>query len=150
MVGFGVGAIVSAFYLAGVKAEGTRGRLLLWLGVLSGLAPVALAFSPNLLLAVLATAGMGLSQGGFMTLGAAMVQTMAPDAIRGRMMGVYSWHMLGFMASFNLVNGTLVSFTGLTASVVLVVGGIGFVAVVALSLGRATLRRLYSQGVPAT
>ena len=150
MVGYGVGAIVAALYLAGVKAEGTRGRLLLWLGVLSGLAPAALGLSPNLLLAVLATAGMGLSQGGFMTLSAAMMQTIAPDEIRGRMMGVYNWHILGFMASFNLVNGTLVSFTGLSASIVLAAGGIGFVAVAVLSLGRVPLRQLYSQGVPAT
>ena len=150
MVGYGLGAIAFALYLAGVKAEGARGRLLLWLGVLSGLAPAGLALSPNLLWAVIATSGMGLSQGGFMTLSAAMMQTVAPDAIRGRMMGVYNWHILGFMASFNLVNGTLVDFTGLTASMVLAAGGIGFVAVTVLSLGRVSLRQLYSQGVPAT
>ena len=150
MVGYGVGAIVAALYLAGVKGEGTRGRLLLWLGIFSGLAPAALGLSPNLLLAVLATAGMGLFQGGFMTLSAAMMQVVAPDEIRGRMMGVYNWHILGFMASFNLVNGTLVDFTALNASVVLAAGGIGFVAVAVLSLGRVSLRQLYFQGVPAT
>ena len=150
MVGYGVGAIVAALYLAGVEAEGTRGRLLLWLGIFSGLAPAALGLSPNLLLAVLATVGMGFSQGGFMTLSAAMMQIIAPDAIRGRMMGVYNWHILGFMASFNLVNGTLVEFTALSAAVVLAAGGIGFVAVVALSLGRVSLRHLYARGVPAT
>ena len=150
MVGYGGGAIVAALYLAGVKAEGIRGRLLLWLAIFSGLAPAALALSPNLLLAVFATAGMGFFQGGFMTLSAAMMQIVAPDAIRGRMMGVYNWHILGFMASFNLVNGTLVDFTALNASVVLAAGGIGFVAVTVMSLGRVPLRQLYSHGVPAT
>ena len=150
MVGYGGGAIVAALYLAGVKAEGSRGRLLLWLGIFSGLAPAALGLSPNLLLAVLAAAGMGFFQGGFMTLSAAMMQIIAPDAIRGRMMGVYNWHILGFMASFNLVNGTLVEFTALSASVVLAAGGIAFVAVVVLSLGRVSLRQLYARGVPAT
>ncbi len=85
-----------------------------------------------------------------MALGAAILQSIAPDAIRGRLMGVYNLHITGFMASFNLVNGTLVDFTGLNASVVLGAGGIGFVAVAVLSLGRVPLRQLYSQGVPAT
>ena len=150
MVGYGGGAIVSALYLAGVKTEGSRGRLLLWLAVLSGLAPAGLAFSPNLLVAVVATAGMGIAQGGFMTLSAAMMQIIAPDEIRGRMMGVYNWHILGLMASFNLINGTLVDFTALSASVVLAAGGIGFVAVAVMSLGRVQMRQLYSQGIPAT
>ena len=150
MVGYGGGAIVSALYLAGVKTEGSRGRLLLWLAVLSGLTPAGLAFSPNLLVAVVATAGMGLAQGGFMTLSAAMMQIIAPDEIRGRMMGVYNWHILGLMASFNLINGTLVDFTALSASVVLAAGGVGFVAVAVMSLGRVQMRQLYSQGVPAT
>ena len=85
-----------------------------------------------------------------MTLSHAMVQTIAPDAIRGRLMGVYSWHIQGFMATFNLVNGTLVGFTALTASIVLAAGGAGFLIMVTLSMGRAPLRQLYGRGVPAT
>ena len=150
MVGFGFGAIIAAMYLAGVKAEGRRGRLLLFFGVLSGLTPAALALSPNLLLAVLSTVVMGFAQGGFMTLSGAMIQTIAPDAIRGRMMGVYNWHILGFMASFNLVNGTLADITALTAPVILGGGGVAFVLVMVSSLGRMPLRRLYAQGVAAT
>jgi MFS family permease len=150
MVGYGGGAIVAALYLAGAKAGGNRGRLLLWLGILSGVTPAALGLSPNLMVAVLATAGMGLSQGGFMTVSAAMMQNIAPDEIRGRMMGVYNMHILGLMASFNMINGTLVDFTALNASIVLAAGGIGFVAVAILGMSRVTLRQLYSQGVPVT
>jgi MFS family permease len=142
--------MVTAVMLAGVRSERTRGKLYLWLGVLSGLTPIGLALSPNLPLAVLSTAGMGLAQGGFMTLTHAMIQTMAPDAIRGRMMGVYSWHIQFFMASFNLVNGTLAGYTALTAPLVLGAGGVGFLIAVTLSMGRVPLRQLYSRGVPAT
>ncbi len=149
MVGYGAAALVTALGLAGVESERTRGRLFLWLGVLSGLTPFALAMSPNLPLAVLAAAGMGLSQGGFMTLSHAMLQTLAPDAIRGRLMGVYSWHIQGFMASFNLINATVAGFTSLTAAIVLTAGGIGFVGVMCLSFIRNPLRLLYSRGVPA-
>ena len=84
-----------------------------------------------------------------MTISSAMLQAIAPDGIRGRLMGVYNWHILGFMASFNLVNGTLADVTILTAPVILGGGGLAFVIVMAASLGRMPLRRLYAQGVPA-
>jgi MFS family permease len=149
MVGYGIAALIMALGLAGVRSERTRGRLFLWLGVLSGISPIALALSPNLPLAILSTAVMGLSQGGFMTLSHAMLQSMAPDAVRGRLMGVYSWHIQGFMASFNLINGTLAGFTALTAPLILGFGGVGFVLVMAFSFARVSLRDLYAKGVPA-
>ena len=150
MAAYGVAALMTSFYLAGVKSEGTRGRLFLVLAVLSGGTLAALAVSPNLELAILAAGGMGFAQGGFMTMSHSMLQSIAPDEIRGRLMGVYSWHIQGFMASFNLINGTLAAFTALTASMVLAFGGIGFMIVVVLSLGRLPLRQLYTRGVPAT
>lgn len=150
MVGYGAGALVTALALAGVRSEPARGKIFLWLAVLSGITPLALALSTNLPLAILAAAGMGVSQGGFMTISSAMLQAVAPDGIRGRLMGVYNWHILGFMASFNLVNGTLADVTLLTAPVILGGGGLAFVIVMGFSLGRSPLRRLYAQGVPAT
>ena len=157
MVGFGAAALVAALGLAGVQSEATRGRLFLWLAVLSGITPICLAFSPNLPLAILSTAGMGFAQGGFMTLSQAVLQSIVPDAIRGRMMGVYSWHIQGFMASFNMVNGTLAGLTVLTAPIVLGLGGASivlgaggtlFVIVIAFSFSKVPLRHLYNQGVP--
>ena len=150
MVGYGAGALVTALALAGVRSESVRGRLFLWLAVFSAVTPVALAVSPNLPLAILSAAGMGVSQGGFMTISAAMLQAIAPDGVRGRVMGVYNLHILGFMASFNMVNGTLADVTPLTAPVILGVGGLVFLVVVTLSLGRVPLRQLYARGVPAT
>ena len=150
MVGYGIGALVTTLGLAGVRSESVRGKLFLWLAVLSGVTPVALALSPNLTLAMLSALGMGISQGGFMALGAVILQSIAPDAIRGRLMGVYNLHITGFMASFNLVNGTLADVGMLTASLILGAGGVAFVVVVGFSFIRIPLRRLYSSGVPAT
>ena len=149
MVAYGAAALVTALGLAGVRSERARGKMFLWLGVLSGITPIALGLSPNLTLAMLAAAAMGFSQAGFMTLSHAMLQTLSPDAIRGRLLGVYSWHIQGFMASFNLVNGTLATIEGITASIILGAGGIAFVVVMAGSLGRIPLRQLYTRGVPA-
>ncbi len=84
-----------------------------------------------------------------MTLSHAMLQTIAPDAIRGRLMGVYSWHTNGFMASFNMVNGVMAEFSPLTAPIILGAGGLGFLAIVILSFARVPLRQLYARGVPA-
>ena len=150
MVGYGAAALVTALLLAGVRSERARGQLFLWLAVSSGVTPLFLGLAPNLPLAVLAAAGMGFAQGGFMTLSHSMLQSIAPDAIRGRLMGVYSWHTQGFMASFNLANGTLAAFTALTAPLVLAGGGVAFLIVVGLSMGRVPLRQLYARGVPAT
>ena len=150
MVGYGAGALVTALALAGVRSDAVRGRLFMWLAIFSAVTPVALAMSPGLVLAMLSAAGMGVAQGGFMTISAAMLQAIAPDSIRGRMMGVYNLHILGFMASFNLVNGTLAEVTPFTAPVILGVGGLAFLVVVSLSFGRVTLRQLYARGVPAT
>ena len=149
MVGYGGAAMLVALGLGGVQSERVRGRLFPILGVLSGLTPVALAFSPHLPMAVLATAAMGATQAGFMTLVNGMVQTISPDAIRGRVMSVNSWHIQGFMATFNLVNGALASFTTLTASLILGAGGVGFVVVMLASFVRAPLRWMYQSGVPA-
>ena len=149
MVAFGFPALLTSMALAGVTSDRIRGRLFLWTGVLSGITPIALAYSPNLPLAILAVAGMGASQSGFMLIGGGMLQAIAPDAIRGRLMSVYSWHILGFMASFNLINGTLASIDGITASLVLGVGGILFVATMAFSFIRHPLRSLYGRGIPA-
>ena len=147
MVAYGAPAMVTSLALAGVRGEGTRGRLFLWLGILSGLSPVALALSPNLALVILSVAVMGASQSGFMTLSGGMVQSLAPDAIRGRLMSVHGWHIQGFMASFNLVNGTLAAITALSAASILGAGGILFVIVMAGSFARVPLRQVYGEGV---
>ena len=149
MVAYGAGALVTALALAGVRSDHIRGRVFFWLAILSGITPMALGLSPDLSFAMLAAAGMGASQGGFMTLSHGIIQSIVPDGIRGRLMGVYSWHTQGFMASFNLVNASLVGATALTASLILSAGGIAFIAVVAFSLVRVPLRQLYARGAPA-
>ena len=147
MVGYGTGALVTAVTLAGVQGEATRGRLFLWMGVISGVASMALGLSPNLAVAMVAVTVMGVFQGGFMTLSGGMIQSIAPDAIRGRLMSVHSWHIQGFMASFNLFNGLLAGFSGLTAAWVLGGGGVAFIMVMVLSFARLPLREIYGRGL---
>jgi len=146
MMSVGAGGLASALLIAGVRDERIRGRLLLMAGVLSGCSMLALAASPNILVACLSAAVMGASQAAFMTLLAAMVQMMAPDAMRGRISGLNQINIGGTMAMVNLGNGFIADLVGSTA--VLTSLGVGFIIVMLLSLMVATLRNVYLGDAP--
>ena len=141
----GAGALVSAMTLAGIRSEATRGRLFLYLGLLSGVTPIILGLSFNMPMALAAAAGMGASQAGFMTITHTMIQSIVPDGIRGRVAGIYSMHVGGMMASVNLINGGLADY--INAPVLLSVGGVMFIVIMFLSLQRVTIRQIYTRGL---
>ena len=147
MMAVGGGALISVFTLAGIRSEETKGRLFLYTGVLSGLAPVLLAASNGMPMALVGAAAMGAAQGAFMTLTHTMIQSMIPDGIRGRIGAVYSVHIGGMMASANLINGGMAD--AIDAPLLLAVGGIGFVVVMFASLRMVSLRHIYTRGLTA-
>lgn len=144
MMAVGGGAMVAVVGIAGVQSEKNRGRLLLWMGLVSGLGNLGLAASQNMTIALIAAAVMGGAQGGFMTLTAVIIQSIVPDSIRGRVSSIYMLHIGGMMAIFNLVNGNLADVYG--AATVLAVTSTAFLGVLAMSLGLAPLRTLYFTG----
>ncbi len=160
MMSIGAGALISVFLLAGVTKESSKGRLFLNLGVLSGVAPLILAFSINMPMAVAASIMMGAAQAGYMTLTHTMIQTVTDDGVRGRVGAVYSVHIGGIMASMNLANGALSDmqflridlFGGLLellpADTMLTAGGIFFIWSVLISWWLMTLRNIYQTGLP--
>ena len=147
MMSVGAGALVGVMVLGGLRSEATKGRALLWLGIFSGLTPLALAVSPSLPVALLSAVAMGASQATFMALFASIMQTIIPDGIRGRATSIHNLHIGGIMAVFNLVNGGLADLVG--APILLIAPGLAFVGVVGLSFGSLALRRLYTEGSPA-
>lgn len=147
MMAVGAGALVGVMGLTRVQSDSTRGRLLLVSGIVSGVAPIALAISPNLPLALLASASMGASQGGFVTLFATIVQSIIPDAIRGRVTSINNLHIGGIMASVNLVNGSLADIAG--APTILAATGVAFLMVMPLSFLSLHVRRLYAISGPS-
>ncbi len=163
MMGVGLGALCSSIYLAGVRDEAARGRLFWYSGILSGLAPCILGLSAAIPMAMslrhdqglflgvfLALAGvfaMGASQAGYMTLTHTMIQTIAPDAVRGRIGGIYSIHIGGTMALINLSNGYLADY--ISAPVILIGGGAVFVAMMFWSWQYISLRHIYTGGLRA-
>jgi MFS family permease len=145
MMAVGAGALIGVLGLSMIDRAQTRGRLLVVTGVVSGIAPVGLALSSTMPLALVSAAGMGAAQSVFMVLAAGFIQAEVPDAIRGRVMSVYLWSLGGIMALFNLMNGALGDIVG--SPVLLIVPGSIFAVVIPVSVLRLSLRQLYARGV---
>ena len=143
--GFGLGSAIGVLIIAGVASERTKGRLLLWTGIASGLAPILLAVSGHLVPAMLFTGLMGASQATFMAITSAYVLTISPDRLRGRISSLYVLHAGGIMAFANLGYGFLADLYN--ARVIFAITGALFVAVViGLSSSQPLLRRVYRTG----
>ena len=148
-MGVGIGALLTAVWLAGVRDERTRGKLFLAFGLSSGIGPIILAVSSDPWLSLAATVAMGVNQGGFMTISHTIIQSIVDDSVRGRVSGVYSFHVGGSMALANGANAGLVDVSFLNAPLVLSVGGVLFIIAIALSLGNRPLRHIYFPRVAA-
>lgn len=147
LAAIGFGGLVGSIYIGGVTSALTRGRLVLAMGVLSGLAELALGLTSTLPLAMGAAALMGGSGAALMTMGQAITQSLALDSYRGRLASLNTLSLGGVMSLMNLLNGFFGSHT--SAATLLVVNGGLFVAVMLLSLLALTPRRVYVTGIPA-
>lgn len=145
MMAVGAGALSSAIILAGISSDITKGRLFFAFGALSGLSSLALGLSPNLATALPSAIFLGVSSAAFMTLTHTMIQTIVPDGVRGRVGAIYSVHIGGMMASFNLLNGVLADYVG--APLILMVTGFAFALIVVASWQFVTMRVIYRGGV---
>jgi|TARA_B110000116_G_C16781147_1_gene558403 MFS family permease len=145
MSGVGIGALVTAVLLAGLKGSKERGQIFLVLALASGVTPIVLGFSSAGSISMIAAIFMGASGAGFMTITHTIMQMYTPDEVRGRVSGVYQMHIGVAMASANWINGELSDY--FTAPNVMIVGGVIFIIVVLASLTTRFLRQLY---YPAT
>jgi MFS family permease len=95
----GVGAVAAALGLAAVGARVRKGGILVWTGPIYGIALAAFAQTRwfPLALPILAVAGGAMILNNAVT--NTLLQTIVPDALRGRVMGFYAFVFLG-MAPF--------------------------------------------------
>ena len=143
--GFGLGSAIGVLILAGVASDKTKGQLLLWAGVTSGIAPILLAVSGHIVPAAVSSGLMGATQATFMALTAAYVLTISPDRLRGRISSLYVLHAGGIMAFANLGYGYLADV--FSARAIFVITGAIFIAVViGLTASQPLLRRVYRTG----
>jgi MFS family permease len=134
MAALGVGALAGAVVLA----LGMRARPPVWVIVVSAMTlaigALVLAVVHEFRLAVIALFAMGVG-GIIFTAGCnATLQLTAPDALRGRVMGLYSWVFVGVAPVGAFLMGWIAEHAGVAASLA-VGGGASMVGVAAITLG---------------
>ncbi len=149
MIGVGAGGIVGNLLLARVQGGKIRGQLFLWVGLASGVTPMIFGMALSIWQAMLSAACMGAATAAFMTLSHGMIQALAPDGIRGRVMGANTWHAQGTMAGFNAINGVLMDMPWMTVPLLLSSMGMIFVVLMGGSLMATHLRGIYARGLPS-
>ena len=125
MAATGVGAVVAALGLAAFESRVPKGRVLLWTGPVFGLAVALFAVNPwfPLALVILPVTGGAMILNNAVT--NTLLQTIVPDQLRGRVMGVYAFTFLG-MAPFGAFQaGWLAEHLG--APVAVALGGLACV-----------------------
>ena len=104
----GLGAATGAIGMAGLGGQARRARLVIGSSVLFGLLLTAAALAPNFPLALLLFTLTGCTMALNGILANTMLQLQAPDHLRGRVMGFYSFTVLG-MAPFGALQAGWVS-----------------------------------------
>ena len=142
----GLGALLVSLAIAPMRGQGLRGRLLLATAVVSSIGNIVLGLAPTLAIAMLATVVIGISHTGFMTMATIMIQSVSPDALRGRITSIYLIHAGGIMAFSYFINGVLADV--FDPAWILAAGALVFLGVILTSVFVPTPRRLYQAGVP--
>jgi MFS family permease len=113
----GVGAAGAALFMAGMGGRTHRARLVLGSSMLFGLALTAAALAPNFWWAIVlfTLAGCLMALNGIAA--NTMLQTQAPDHLRGRVMGLYSFVVLGMAPLGSLESGWIAEHYGVRTAV---------------------------------
>jgi MFS family permease len=128
----GIGAATGAIGMAGLGGQARRARLVIGSSVLFGVLLASAALAPNFPLALLLFTLTGCTMALNSILANTMLQLQAPDHLRGRVMGFYSFTVLGMGPLGALQAGWISEHFGVRTSLVL--GG-AVCLVVALSVG---------------
>lgn len=137
MAAVGVGALVSALGLAAFSGRVRRGRLVAWSSPVFGLAVAvfAVASSYRMALVVLLVAGFAMVLNNAAT--NTLLQSLTPDALRGRVMALWALVFVGFAPVGSLGIGALAARTG--APMGMMAGGL---------VSTLTTAWLWTRGVP--
>ena len=134
-----IGAFIAAMLIASLRRAG-RGKLLLGMGALVGVATLAIALSPWIWLSLPIMIVMGIGQAGRMTMSSALIQEQAQPAYRGRAMSVLMMQF-SLMQAGVFILGIAAEFVGIRWAVSVV--SLALLGLVALfASGSPTMRRL--------
>ena len=115
----GFGSLVGALMIASLGNFAYRGRLLTFGSFLAPILLVVFALLRWLPMSLLLLVGIGVGTILIMNLANAMIQTMTPERLRGRVMGAYTWVFFGSMPLGALWVGTLADRVGLSQAVII-------------------------------
>ena len=140
----GLGALMASIALAPIRGHGILGQLFLVSAVVSSFGNFILGVSAGLQFAMVGTVVIGISHAAFMTIATIMIQSVAPDYLRGRITSIYLIHAGGLMSFSYFANGVLADLY--EPSRILIIGGIAFLTVVIISWLIHTPRLIYKRG----
>ena len=103
----GIGAWIGALLIATLASSPHRTRLLMVAAIVSPLVQLAIALSGRFWLAAVLMPLNGLAVVSFLATANGLLQTSTPDALRGRMMGVHGFLMVGLNPVGGLLIGAL-------------------------------------------
>lgn len=119
----GLGALAAALWIASVAHRRLKGRTISAASLLFPVMLLLFSFTRVLSLSLLAIVAVGATNITVNNLANAIVQTLTPDAVRGRVMAVYMLGFFGFMPLGALLAGTLATVIGVPFTIVLGASG---------------------------
>ena len=145
LASFGLGAVFGVLIVAGIRSQRTKGIALLASAAGSSVGVLVMGFAPSLSTGLAGAFIMGLTQAPFMSLSITYIQSVVPDAIRGRVSSLFAMSALSLMAILNMVFGLIADIVGSVP--VLIVSGTVFIVVVLVVMAVVTkLRRVMIEG----
>jgi MFS family permease len=137
----GLGALVAAFSIAALSHRGSKGRMMIVGSIAFPLLIAVFSLTRSLWFSLAALLFVGGANIVMNNLANALVQTLTPDALRGRVMSVYMLGFFGFMPLGSLLAGAVATAIGVPLTVAL--GALGLLMCsLAVSFRIPSLRRL--------
>jgi MFS family permease len=116
MSAVGAGALIGALAVATFAPRMPKGRVTGWGAALFGVSVAALGFSPSLPVALVILMALGLAMITTTALTNTLLQSLAPDGLRGRVISVYTFSFVGMAPIGALLGGTAAEHFGVTAT----------------------------------
>ena len=136
----GVGGFLAALFMASFGFVFTKGKVVLGAAATSAIAAILFAFSHWIALAFVVIAAMAFSQAVFRTTRGTLIQTLAPDRLRGRLTSLQSLDR-GFLVVASLGVGLLSDATS-PVTAIAIVGSLGLVLALVCAAALGRVRRL--------
>ena len=136
----GVGGLLAALFMASFGFVFPKGKVVFGAAIASSVTLLLFAFAKWMALAFVIIAAMAFSQAFFRTTRGTLIQTLAPDSLRGRLTSLQSFDR-GFLVVASLGVGILSDISS-PATAMAIIGALGLVLALVCSATLGRVRRL--------